>query len=335
MRSQGPHNGLERIMALLVVMLLAALPAGLGACRPDGPETGGCRPAPGYDQPAVAAGAGADIPGGSPPQAPGLRFCALGDTGTGKEGQAAVAEALGRFQGEFGADFALLLGDNFYPRGVRSTADPQWRSKFEDMYDPLRLDIPFYAILGNHDCRRDEQAQVDYTFEHPGSRWEMPGRYYCFVRNLSDGTRVELFGIDTNTILEDDVQLAWLDTALSLSPADWKIVFGHHVLYSDGHYGSDRKLIARLEELFVRAGVDLYLAGHEHHLQILEPVGGVAYVTSGAGSKTRAAACGPGVVYAAGLLGFMAFDVSRDRLVVRAVLAEEGADFSYSIPREN
>ena len=37
------------------------------------------------------------------------------------------------------------------PRGVRSTHDHQWLDRFEEMYDPTKLDLPFFAVLGNHD----------------------------------------------------------------------------------------------------------------------------------------------------------------------------------------
>jgi DNA repair exonuclease SbcCD nuclease subunit len=191
--------------------------------------------------------------------------------------------------------------------------------------------LPFYAVLGNHDYRRNEKAQVEYTLEHPESRWEMPGRYYSFIRELPDGTRIEFFGIDTNTIEADDPQLNWLSDALSLCTADWKIVFGHHVLYSNGRYGSNRRLISRLQDPFVHGGVDLYLAGHEHDLQILDPVSGVNYMVSGAGSRARKTDCGDNTVYSAGLPGLMAFEVSRDRLLTYVILADEGIDYIHTL----
>jgi tartrate-resistant acid phosphatase type 5 len=271
-----------------------------------------------------------------PPADPGtdyLQFYALGDTGSGNARQAAVASSMARLQAEMPASFALLLGDNFYPRGVRSTDDRRWQNTFEGVYDPALLDFPFYAVLGNHDYRGDEAAQVEYTLRHPESRWEMPERFYCFQRELPDGTRVELFGIDTNTIRADDVQLAWLDSALSASTADWKIVFGHHVLYSNGHHGDDPKLIARLGGVLARYAVDIYLAGHEHDLQILAPVSGVHYLVSGAGSRVRNTRCLANTVYAASLPGFMAFRVSKARLVVFVVLEGGKVDFAYTIDR--
>jgi hypothetical protein len=40
-------------------------------------------------------------------------------------------------------DFAITLGDNFYPVGMLATDDPRWQSQYEALYTPLG--IPFYA----------------------------------------------------------------------------------------------------------------------------------------------------------------------------------------------
>lgn len=43
-------------------------------------------------------------------------------------------------------------GDNIYEEGVESVTDPLWSSRYCSVYtDPSILDIPWYAILGNHD----------------------------------------------------------------------------------------------------------------------------------------------------------------------------------------
>jgi predicted MPP superfamily phosphohydrolase len=93
---------------------------------------------------------------------------------------------------------------------VRATRDRRWRDRFEELCESTELNLPFYAVLGNHDYRRNEKAQVEYTFEHPESRWKMPARYYSFIYELSDGTRIELFGIDTDTIETEVAQLTCL-----------------------------------------------------------------------------------------------------------------------------
>jgi 3',5'-cyclic AMP phosphodiesterase CpdA len=82
-----------------------------------------------------------------------------------------------------------------------------------------------------------------------------------------------------------EAQLAWLDRALSASDARWKIVYGHHPLF--GHQperGHQWAMIERVEPILVRHGVDLYLAGHDHLTDLMRPVKGVHYVTSGGGA---------------------------------------------------
>src|SRR3989442_1644175 len=84
---------------------------------------------------------------GSPATTHGVtRFVALGDTGTGDCNQYKVARALKRWCDAKGCDFVLLLGDNFYERGLPDLCrwDPQasrvfpdeFRSAFTDPYGP-------------------------------------------------------------------------------------------------------------------------------------------------------------------------------------------------------
>lgn len=262
-----------------------------------------------------------------------LRFYALGDTGSGNASQQAVADSLAQFHADFGGSFALLLGDNFYEDGVSSTDDPQWASKFEDMYDPSVLDFPFYAVLGNHDYHLDEQAQVDYTAVYPASRWEMPARYYAFSQVLPDGTRIDFFGLDGYTVATEDAQLTWLQAALAASTADWKIVFSHYPLYSNGVHGDNPALISRLSQTLADGGVDLYVSGHDHDLQILEPVNGTCFMISGAGSRPRDTQCLDNTVYANDQLGFMAFRVSKSEMVACVVLEDAVLDFCYTLTK--
>ncbi len=259
-----------------------------------------------------------------------LDFAAAGDTGSGNGRQAAVAAALGRYASTQPLGFVLLLGDNFYEDGVSSTDDPQWQRKFERMYDPSALNVPFYAVLGNHDYRKNAQAQVDYTDSGHGSRWRMPSRYYTVTCTLADGTRVELFALDTNGLASDAAQKAWLASALDASTARWKIVFGHHPVYSNGHHGNSPALIEALAPI-LSGRADAYISGHDHDLQILQAEGGVRYVVSGAGSRLRRTRCGEDTVYAASRLGFMAFRVSRREMAIFVVLQGGVVDYSLTI----
>jgi len=262
-----------------------------------------------------------------------LRFFAVGDTGSGDAGQVAVAESMAEFQTEFGASFTLLLGDNFYPDGVTSTSDLQWQTKFEQMYDPVGLDIKFYAVLGNHDYHKNAIAQVEYTSENPESRWKMPARYYTFTETLPDSTIIQFFALDTYRIRDEGAQVTWIEGALEASTADWKIVFSHYPMYSNGKHGDSQGLIDLLSSPLAQAEVDIYVAGHDHDLQILVPVNGTMHLVSGAGCWPRATQCLENTIYAYDQLGFMAFRVSKGELVISVILEDALLDFCYIIEK--
>ena len=231
------------------------------------------------------------------PVAPAMRFTAVGDWGRqGHDQQRAVGIAMGRAAEQHRSTWTLSLGDNFYEDGVQGLDDPQWRTSFEEIYDAPSLRSPWRGILGNHDYRGDVQAQLDYG--RRDARWSMPARYYSVSERLSDGTRCDLFFIDTNPFLsryrhsrvridgQDPIaQLAWLERGLAASRAEWKIVIGHHPIHTaDGSPTEEPELIATLRPVLERHGVRLYLNGHIHNLQHVR-VGPVDYVTNGAGSK--------------------------------------------------
>lgn len=254
---------------------------------------------------------------------PVLRFIAVGDVGTGASGQRAVADAMALTADRDSMAFVLLLGDNFYESGVSSVVDPQWNTKFEEVYHHPSLQIPFLAVLGNHDHRTDPDAQVEYTTH--SARWTMPARYYSRSFTIDDSTTLELFCLDTRPMayLDEEepgngwkTQLHWLDSVLVVSQATWKIVAGHHPLYSNGNHGGNAVLVSLLEPLFVRHGVDAYVAGHDHDLQLLKPVHGVHHIVSGAGGKHRDTHWRENTLFAATNYGYAVVGVSSESLEV-------------------
>ena len=65
------------------------------------------------------------------------------------------------------------------------------------------------------------------------------------------------------------------------------MVVGHHPMYSNGKYhGGDKATRSTWEPLLKSCGVDVYLAGHEHHLEHFP--GDIDHVISGAAGKPRA-----------------------------------------------
>ena len=255
-----------------------------------------------------------------------IRFVAVGDAGNGNFAQQQVANAIFATCKVVGCDFALYLGDNFYPNGVEDTADPQWQTAFVDMYSTLSF--PFFAVLGNHDWDIDidneganlakAQAQIDYSFI--SSQWRMPDFYYTFSEK-----NVDFYGLDTVSIDLDDggAQQAWLDSLVAASTADWRIAFGHYPYLSNGMHGNagnyENKGRGELVETFVNDSIcgkiDLYLCGHDHSMQWIEDTCGSAFMVSGAGSSTTDLTGTNPTYFQESILGFVWIEIDGPDLV--------------------
>ncbi|MBP6822255.1 MAG: metallophosphoesterase [Acidobacteria bacterium] len=204
-----------------------------------------------------------------------VRFVAFGDMGTGDSDQQDVAQQMAAFHKNHPYDTVLMLGDNIYPDGNPD----DFQKKFERPYAELfRLGINFYAALGNHDVRKGREAQMNYPLFHMGGR-----AYYSFTKGNG---LTEFFALDSTSF--DSAQLRWLEGALAGSKAQWKIAFFHHPIYSSGKtHGSDTKLRAQIEPLFVKYGVAAVFAGHDHVYERIKLQQGVQYFVCGIGGKLR------------------------------------------------
>jgi len=230
-----------------------------------------------------------------PPLVAGKRyayFIAMGDWGTGSPAQRQVADLMDAKASRDSLHFVLLLGDNFYSSGVTSVHDPQWQKKFETVYNLPALNVPFFAALGNHDYKKNAnpEAQVRYAQRHR-TKWQMPARYYTFTRVLDGGATIQFFALDTEALNKIEImgaaQVEWLAAELAKSTAAWKIVFGHHPVFSNGEHGDTPAMQKYIRPLLEKHRVDFYLAGHDHDRQLLQPVAGVRYVVSGTAAKSR------------------------------------------------
>ena len=114
-------------------------------------------------------------------------FLLIGDWGSPSGGEGEVARAMATFAAKAQSRFVISLGDNFYNKGVASTADPRWILGFEDIFAANSLQIPWYVILGNHDYEGNIQAQIDYS--KVSSRWRMPAAYYTHRETLADAVQ--------------------------------------------------------------------------------------------------------------------------------------------------
>lgn len=205
-------------------------------------------------------------------------------------------------------DAIVLVGDNFYQCGVDSVRDPQW-SKITEHFGPAG--VPILAIFGNHDYgdpSRDRHksaacagfatrptAEIEATGSVPG--WIFPAENYKVTTPFAD-----LFMIDTQPLAMNwdhpflgsgtaSSVRSWLEWRLRQSAKPWRIVMGHHTMYSSGVHGRanspDQRNMRKLLPLMAAAHVDLYVCGHDHDLELLgDPRlrGGMFFLVSGAGS---------------------------------------------------
>lgn len=271
-----------------------------------------------------------------------LSFVAVGDWGLPNAKARAVAGAMGRTAETIKSNFVISLGDNFYPHGVQDVNDRQWSETFEKTFAAPSLMTPWNVVVGNHDHHGNAQAQVEYS--RVSKRWRMPSLYYKRNERLPDGSAADFFYIDTETMrteaqrpkkakfrLDAEEQLAWLEGELAASRATWKIVVGHHPVFSGGPHGSTERLENWLTPMFEKHGVQVYIGGHNHNLEHIE-VGGTHYLTSGGGAEPHRAETLPATRFSAGQLGFMTARLTAGAMTVEFVDTNAQTIYSSKIP---
>jgi acid phosphatase len=277
----------------------------------------------------------------------GFHFFVLGDWGRrGKLSQWTVANQLIDYARQQPPAFIVTTGDNFYSQGVRSVNDPHWKESFTNVYKELTRTVDWYPVLGNHDYqgRGNPQAQIDYQKVNP--RWHMAGYYYTMVATTPDGQRVRFVFIDTNPfytayysrrsypyLLKQDTaqQRRWIDSTLANAKEEWKIVVGHHPVYSaGGEHGITPELFIRLKPLFDKYKVQAYICGHEHNLQHLKPTGSYTdYIVSGAGGDVTSAGSIPASKFGRAVPGFADIAIRNDSLVLQFIDKDGHLIYAY------
>lgn len=208
-------------------------------------------------------------PGAQPLAGNLVRFAVIGDSGTGDQHQRQIARQMLAWHDRLPFDLVLMLGDNIYGAFWGGGNRKDFEEKFDRPYaELLARGVVFRAALGNHDTRADEGRQLIQARDR--FHIDGPQGYYSFTAGTftppppslgapAPGTEsaplVEFFVLNTVRLekdKKDPEQLAWLEQALAASRARWRIVYGHHPLYSTGRrHGGDPALRAQLEPLFL------------------------------------------------------------------------------------
>ncbi len=268
---------------------------------------------------------------------PSVRFLIIGDWGAGGKFQRQVASRMLRKAEDEQCGFVISTGDNIYPKGVESATDGQWRTKFEQVYTGRALEIPWYAVLGNHDYRSNVDAQIEYGTVNP--RWNMPARYYTFSKEIEPGVEVGFFALDTQRIMNGKArgeQKEWLEKALAASKARWKVVIGHHMVRSHGIYGDQDVMLRHIKPLLDSYNVDMYMCGHDHDLQYLKaPDDSFHCLLSGGGGGARDTAYGDNTLFAATNGGFAYAAISRTRFHIQFQDREGQVLFAHTLAKDS
>lgn len=277
----------------------------------------------------------------------GLNFFVIGDWGNGDSNQRSVASAMATEAAINPIDFIISVGDNFYPHGVRSINDKRWKNTFEDVYADTNLRKDWYTAIGNHDYEGNVRAQLRYHRKNP--KWKTQERYFSFTKAIPQSKDSVLFVfIDTNPFDKGisalhagkwrqnrKKQLIWLENTLQTSTVKWKIVVGHHPLFTTGfRRGKTEDIRAPFQPIFEKYGVDVYLSGHDHDLQHQKPKGHTHYFISGAGSEFRGVTSDPEMTkFAKGDLGFMRVKLTVEHLEVTIINAQNNQLYKTNISK--
>jgi hypothetical protein len=221
-----------------------------------------------------------------------LRLVVFADSGEASAGQNAVARAIEAE--DVPPDLVLIVGDvNQPPPSDASSPLPAGEApydvRFFAPYRTLLPVIPFYAALGNHDY----DAEVDYgrafldvfTLPRNGPPGRTPESAWWLER-----AGVQMIVHDTNqspAIVREEFE-PW-HKEVTRRPATFRFAFQHHPLFGSGPNATlfpSGVLRGILPPLYSHTGIDVAFNGHDHLYERTKPVGGVVYVTTGAGGAT-------------------------------------------------
>ncbi len=245
-----------------------------------------------------------------------VRVLAFGDSGGGGSDQLALAE----WMHQFPYDLIVHTGDVAYDDGTIGQYEDNVFGVYADLFEHL----PFFPAAGNHDYYTLNGAPFRDVFALPGTTGE---KWYSY-----DWGPVHFVALDTES--DYRTQMEWLDADLAATTRAWKVIYLHRPPYSSGYHGSDTALRDSLAPVTARHGVQLVLAGHDHHYERMAPQGGVAHILTGGGGKgTRAVDGASFTAYAAEVIHFVILDIGPDELVVHAIDATGKMFDSMAIPR--
>jgi len=201
------------------------------------------------------------------------RFWVLGDSGTGREPQLAVHEAMIKFtaQEKHPIDFWLHVGDMAYGVG----RDTEFQTRFFETYEPTLRNKVCWPTMGNHEGATSNgktgvgpyyDAYVVPTRAEVGGLGSGTEAYYSF-----DYSNIRFICLNSHDLdrKPDGPMAKWLKADLEKAKTDWIVAFFHHPPYTKGSHDSDKEkdlieMRRYIMPILEAGGTDIVLTGHSH-----------------------------------------------------------------------
>ncbi|DBA04241.1 TPA: hypothetical protein N0F65_009476 [Lagenidium giganteum] len=273
-----------------------------------------------------------------------IRFVGIGDWGDQRnhEGVKAVRDGILAEAKNGTLDFALAVGDNFYDKGVKNVTDRIWTDVWVDRFHIGKdLQVPWIALLGNHDHYGNAGAQVAYGESDSAASkyWIMPDNFYS-VNARGPANKMAKFVISDTMILNDTKQFDWIKQQVTDPAAATVLAVGHHQIYSHDSRGDnkDKPMVTLKQLLEAQSQVKAYICGHEHDMQVLRANNVDHFVIGGGGHSINASEktknTSAEVVYFQKKFGYAVFDLdlgTSELNVTYKVFDLQGRNFEQKV----
>jgi 3',5'-cyclic AMP phosphodiesterase CpdA len=165
-----------------------------------------------------------------------------------------------------------VLGDAVYESGTAQ--------EFRNCYSWGRFRGRTRAALGNHEYGSGNAAAAIAYFRLPRAGYYSYDLGGWHVVVLNSNCR------PAGGCERGSPQQRWLAADLAANPSLCTVAYMHHPRFSSGLHGSDRTLGA-LWTTLSRGGVDVVLAGHDHHYERFAPFEGIRAFVVGSGGRSH------------------------------------------------
>jgi len=166
-------------------------------------------------------------------------------------------------------DVVFTLGDHAYPSGTQRDFELCWGRSWGDTAKRIMKWIR--PAVGNHEY--DSEGAAPY-YRYFGERAGDPKKGY-YAYDIGEWRAIvlntEMLGNPRFTAADRRAQEDWLRADLKDHPKKCTVAYFHRPLFSSGGHGGHIEMYA-LFNIMYEGGVDLALAGHEHHYERFAPM---------------------------------------------------------------